>query len=77
MAQFPPYKRSNYGTGTSQQRHHETEGVALNDIAKIYETQGQYDKAIDYYQQMLNIAQTANNPAIKFLALNKIGTVYI
>jgi CHAT domain-containing protein/Tfp pilus assembly protein PilF len=53
-----------------------SERLTLNTIAGIYIRQGEYAKALNYYQQALVIAKELNNPEHQVATLNNIGKVY-
>jgi CHAT domain-containing protein/Tfp pilus assembly protein PilF len=52
------------------------EGKTLNDIGKVYQSQGQYSKSLEFYQQALAIFREIDDKAGQRTALNNIGLVY-
>jgi CHAT domain-containing protein len=52
------------------------EGESLNNIGSIYHNQGQYPKALDYYQQALVILKEIGDRAGEGGSLNNIGLIY-
>jgi PAS domain S-box-containing protein len=48
----------------------------LNRISKIYYSQSNYDKAIDYAKQGLGLADSLHNSYGKAVSLNRLGSVY-
>lgn len=51
-----------------------TEGSALNNIGKLYNDVGDYQRALDYYLKALPLF--ADSPARRAIALNNIGVAY-
>ncbi len=51
-------------------------GAALNYIGSVYRNQGQYARALEFYQQGLTVARVAGESAGVGTALSNIGTVY-
>jgi tetratricopeptide (TPR) repeat protein len=49
---------------------------ALNDLGFLYQTEGETDKALDYYRQGLELAQKINDAEGVAAALNNIGFIY-
>ena len=52
------------------------EGVALKSLGNAYDNLGQYEQAIDHYQQYLTIAQEIGDRQGEGKALNNLGTAY-
>ena len=52
------------------------EGAALKSLGNAYTALGQYEQAIDHYQQSLSIAREIGNRQGKVNALNNLGIVY-
>jgi PAS domain S-box-containing protein len=48
----------------------------LNHISKIYYSQSNYDKAIEYARQGLSLADSLHNKYGKAVSLNRLGSVY-
>jgi len=51
----------------------EDEGKALNNLGEIYQDQGNYDKALEYYNKSLQLRSDPSSIAITY---NNIATVY-
>lgn len=49
----------------------------LNNIGLIYKKKGNYNKAIDYYLQSLNIREKVNDTSGVISSLNNISTIYL
>ncbi len=52
------------------------EGITLNNIGAVYDHQGQYDQALNQYQQALVIRREIGDRAGEGTTLNNIGEVY-
>ena len=52
------------------------EGNALANLGNVYESWGQYDKAIDYYEKDLAICRKLDRVGGEGLTLNYLGRVY-
>jgi CHAT domain-containing protein/Tfp pilus assembly protein PilF len=52
------------------------EGTTLNNIGAVYDSLGQYPKALEFYQQALAISKEIGDKAGEGTALNNIGLVY-
>jgi CHAT domain-containing protein/lipopolysaccharide biosynthesis regulator YciM len=52
------------------------EASALGSIGLVYKAQGNWEKAITYYQQSLKIAQTIGNESFQATSLANLGNVY-
>ena len=50
-------------TYVSEDRKKEGEATALNNIAEIYRKKREYNKALEYYQQALNLGKDDKNKA--------------
>jgi tetratricopeptide (TPR) repeat protein len=51
------------------------EGIVLNNIAGLYATDKQYDKATDYFQKALVISQQAKDTAGMMHIMNNLGSI--
>jgi tetratricopeptide (TPR) repeat protein len=59
-----------------QGENHADQATCLNNIGAIYNSQGQLDTALDYYQHALALKEQVGNPADIALSLNNIGDIY-
>jgi len=59
-----------------QEANHSDQATCLNNIGVIYNSQGQLDAALDYFQYALALYEQVGNPADIALSLNNIGAIY-
>ncbi|MBS9771827.1 MAG: tetratricopeptide repeat protein, partial [Trichodesmium erythraeum GBRTRLIN201] len=52
------------------------DGICLTDLGNVYYSQGEYDKAMEYYQQHLQIARGIGDRSGEGRALGNLGVVY-
>ena len=52
------------------------DGICLNGLGNVYHSQGEYDKAMEYYQQRLQIAQEIGDRSGEGNSLGNLGNVY-
>ncbi|MDE5080310.1 MAG: tetratricopeptide repeat protein, partial [Trichodesmium sp. St18_bin1] len=52
------------------------DGICLTHLGNVYYSQGEYDKAMEYYQQSLQIAREIGNRSGEGNALGNLGNVY-